>query len=208
MKRLFVLTMLLAMVMCCGCGSDATQEEISAAVGTMQEATAVERCEITESEQRNIYTGQGRYSIALCDGVIEVTLRLNLVGEFVTDDLKERYKAGIEEVWNTDRFEVPIRIVIVWTDEDPHWTIKVHRCSVGWDTSNWCTGGWVERSASHEVGHYLGLFDEYGGGDAQGWDGGSAPGPRAPHERGLMNISTRPTLDYYYDAILYWYGVD
>jgi hypothetical protein len=161
-----------------------------------------EGCEVEEERwQRNPYTGQGSYGIGLCGGVKEVTLRLQLIGEY-TDEYKEKCKEIIEEVWSTDRFEVPIEIVVIWTDDDPDKRINVNRYGNRWNTSEWYQVNL--RAAAHEAGHYVGLFDEYGGGDAQGFDGGAAPGPREHHGVGLMQNSNYPTNDYYYDHFFLW----
>lgn len=155
--------------------------------------------------QSNPFTGQGSYSIALHEGTLYVVLRLKLTGEPVSDELRERYEEGIERIWSTTRFEVPIVIDVVWTDKDPDKIIKVVSGVGRWHISQWRTKGQIEEIAAHEAGHYFGLFDEYGGGDAQGFDGGAAPGPRPWHQRGLMSNHNSPVLDYYYDGFLAWY---
>jgi hypothetical protein len=179
-------------------------EDPDTVIQIVNELNEIQRCEIPEqTHQKNPYTHQGCYSIALCEGIIEVTLRLELIGEAATDEYKEKCKGIIEEVWSTDRFEVPIQIVVIWTDKDPDKRINVNKYGNRWNTSEWYQINL--RAAAHEAGHYLGLFDEYGGGDAQGFDGGAAPGPREPHESGLMCNSKMKTLDYYYDHFLLWY---
>lgn len=206
MKYLLVFLLLL-----CGCGSDSTPEEIQAAVDQIAPDSAqTERCEIpVERDWANPYTGQGSYSIGLCGGVIEVTLTLCLVEEekgTITDGLLMRYEDGIEAAWDTDRFDVPIRVNVVWSCEEPDKEITVRKGLGRFNTSQWYTTGWIEHGAAHECGHYLGLYDEYGGGgDAQGFDGGAAPGPRGAHGPGLMANSNYPTLDYYYDHFRLWY---
>ena len=154
--------------------------------------------------QSNPYTSQGSYSIAFSEDVLMVRLKLKLVGYPVTDELRSMYEKGIEDAWSTDRFDLPIVVDVVWTDEDPDKVITVVFGIGRWNTSQWYTAGWVEEIAAHEAGHYFGLFDEYGGGDAQGFDGGAAPGPRAWHPPGLMANHNRPTLDFYYDGFLAW----
>jgi hypothetical protein len=141
------------------CGPNASQNEITAAVQMMTAPAAVQiaLCEVPETPQHNPYTGQGRYSLALCASVIEVTLRLHLTGDCVTDYLHDRYKSGIEQAWNTDRFEVPIQFIVIWTDEDADWTIKVNPGVGRFWTCTWYTAGWIEDAAAHKVGHFIGL---------------------------------------------------
>lgn len=154
--------------------------------------------------QSNPFTGQGSYSIAFSEGILWVRLKLKLIGEPVSEELLLRYEKGIEDTWSTDRFEIPIRIDVVWTDNEPDKVIKVVSGVGRWHTSQWHTKGQIEEIAAHEAGHYFGLFDEYRGGDAQGFDGGAAPGPRPWHQRGLMSNHNSPVLDYYYDGFLTW----
>lgn len=182
---------ILGMLLLVGCSEDAdyviVEEE--------------DRCEVEEERwQSNPYTGQGSYGIGLCGGVIEVSLRLKLVGE-VDDEIRETYREEIEGRWSTDRFEVPVVFRVIWVEEGEDKTINVINGWGRWNTSQWYTRG---DAVAHEVGHYVGLFDEYGGGDAQGFDGGAAPGPRAHHGVGLMQNSNYPTNDYYYDHFFLW----
>jgi hypothetical protein len=153
--------------------------------------------------QTNPYTGQGSYWIAYDGDAIYVIVHIKLVGD-VSDELRGRYEEGIERIWSTDRFDIPIIIDVVWDDEYPDKVVKVAQGVGRWNTSQWRTAGRVDKAAAHECGHYFGLYDEYGGGDAQGFDGGAAPGPRPPHPRGLMSNHNMPTLDYYYDGFLLW----
>lgn len=161
---------------------------------------------ITWEQTHNPLTGQGSYSIAYSGEEIMVRLKLQLVGTAVSDEIRERYAAGIEDVWSTSRFDIPITFYVAWDEDEPDKVIRIvdghgHR----WTTSTWYTDGWIEQEVAHEAGHYFGLYDEYGGGDAQGYDGGAAPPKRPAHPPGLMRSLHAPTLDYYYDGFILWY---
>ncbi len=207
MKSIIPKLILLCFMVACR-GENSSTETVSVEMQTVSHATSIEEpeCEIPmEHHQKNPYTGQGSYSIGFCDEQIVVQLTLNLVGDPVSDETRAIYKEEIESRWSTDRFEVPIVFKVVWSDIDPDKTITVIN---GWG-NNWHTSRWYSRgrmdAVAHEAGHYIGLFDEYGGGDAQGFDGGSSNGDRPWHPPGMMHTSWREPLDYYYDHFLLWF---
>jgi hypothetical protein len=164
-------------------------------------------------------TGQNRsgsvawtysYDIGLVDDVLVIDVDVAFMGINPRRSLRDRWESGIEGLWSTDRFAVPIVFNVDWVKVDwvtPNYDqlVTVRRGRGDWNMQTWYTGnpsGWGssyhEEIAAHEYGHMIALFDEYEG---------SALDPRTGRVNtdGLMDTLDGPTLDHYYDEFLAWY---
>ena len=98
-----------------------------------------------------------------------VTVDLQLIGVDPTPAVKQRWESDTERIWSTaDRFTKPIVLDLRFVEQDPHHVVTVKEGIGRGDTSTWFTG-WPQGTGSpapwaHEVGHYLGNYDEYPGG--------------------------------------------
>ena len=145
------------------------------------------------------------YDIAFDEGKIKVYVgyELNWDADLIPSvALVKGWETGIESVWSTTRFEVPIEFDINFYDDTPHATIRVRQGParsnrVTWDTED------QPYVAIHEFGHQIGLYDEYAGGT-------QIPDPTLRAERvgtgGVMHYPPGGTKDYYYDDIMNWYN--
>jgi hypothetical protein len=122
--------------------------------------------------------------------------------------LRNRWESGIEDIWSTDQYSVPIQFNVDWVkvgrvNQDQ--VVTVTRGPGPWNLRNWYMGnpsGWGNRYheeiAAHEFGHMIGLFDEYEGAPLD-------PRTGRVNTGGLMETLDGPTLDHYYKAFLGWY---
>lgn len=98
-----------------------------------------------------------------------VTVDLQLIGVTPAPAVTQRWESDTERIWSTaDRFAKPIVLDVRFVEQDPHHVITVKEGPGRGDTSTWYTG-WPQGQGSpapwaHEVGHYLGNYDEYPGG--------------------------------------------
>jgi len=89
------------------------------------------------------------------EGKMHVTIRVNLSGS--RDKRREAiWEHWSEMMWTNDEMVVDV----IWTDENPHKTVKVYRGSGRANSGTYYTASskWV---VAHEIGHLLGLHDEY-----------------------------------------------
>jgi hypothetical protein len=150
------------------------------------------------------------YDIGVVDDVLMIDVDIAFIGVRPRASLRNRWESGIEDIWSTDRFSIPIRIDVDWVKLDgitgnQDQIVTVRRGRGAWNMLTWYTGnpsGWGnsyhEEVAAHEFGHMLALFDEYKGSAIDPVTGRVNTG-------GLMETLDGPTLDYYYDAFLTWY---
>lgn len=152
------------------------------------------------------------YDIGLIDNIltIDVDVRLMIDAMFPPDPvsfptLASRWQNGIESIWSTDRFSIPIEFNVDWVTENYDYAVTVTNAAPRWSLLHWYTigaGGWgdayQEEVATHEYGHMIGLYDEYAGGILD-------PNTHFINTGGLMHTLNGPTLDYYYAPFLGWY---
>jgi hypothetical protein len=164
-------------------------------------------------------TGQNRsgsvawthsYDIGLVDDVLMIDVDIALTGIKQRRSLRDRWESGIEDLWSTDRFSVPILFNVDWVKLNwvkPNYDhlVTVRRGPGNWNLRTWYTGnpsGWGssyhEEIAAHEFGHMIGLFDEYEGSPLD-------PSTARVNTGGLMDTLDGSTLDHYYEAFLEWY---
>jgi hypothetical protein len=145
------------------------------------------------------------YSIAFIDDAIRVDVDVRLWGATVVDTLLDRWESGIESIWSTDRFAVPILFNVDWVSDAWDHSVRVVAGEGRWNTGTFYTvgaGSWgdsyQEEVAAHEYGHFLGLFDEY-------LNGALNPDTLLRNTGGLMHTLAGGTLDAYYQPFLSWY---
>jgi hypothetical protein len=155
---------------------------------------------ITGNRYSSPYSWNYSYDIGLFDDVLMVDLDIKMVGD-VDSSVLNKWESGIEDVWSTNRFDVPITFNVDWVDTDYDQYVYTVEGS-GRSTMH----KWYEdddgRLAAHEAGHMFGLYDEY-------WGGATDPETGLAGTGGLMHTLSGLTLDHYYKDFLGWYdGID
>ena len=144
-----------------------------------------------------------RYDIGYFDDAINVRLNMRNSGDY-DGDMLDRFEYGVEDMWTTDRFDTPIEVDFNWVETDYNYSINVDDQYGRSSWSHWYTSGpwgdsYQEEVAAHEVGHFLGNYDEY----ESAWYIDPATG--LVNTGGLMHTLRGDPLDYYYDDILEWF---
>jgi len=159
----------------------------------------------TGSKSSPPYGWNYSYDIGFYNDTLMIDVDIRLVGYDPGITLKNRWEQGIESIWSTNRFSIPISFNVDWVDNNYDYRVTVAQGGSRWDMLNWYTvgaGGWgdsyQEEVAAHEYGHMISLWDEYSGGAIN-------PITRLINTGGLMNTLGGATLDYYYDPFLTWY---
>jgi hypothetical protein len=121
------------------------------------------------------------YGLSFTDSTLDVLVNIDLIGADPGAALRAQWETGVESAWSS-RYDIvdgsyvyPILLNLAWVgtaDILTTETVTVHQttpCFV--DMLNWCTdqpSGYANSFqgvlAAHEVGHMLGLYDEYYGG--------------------------------------------
>lgn len=145
------------------------------------------------------------YDIGFIDDALRVDIDIALHGAAVADALLSRWESGIESIWSTNRFSVPILFNVDWVTLGYDYLVRVVDDGGRWNMRTWYTVGaanwgdsYQEEVAAHEYGHMLSLWDEYTGGAVNPATGLVGTG-------GLMHTLSGGTLDSYYDPFLDWY---
>ena len=138
------------------------------------------------------------YDIGFYNGTLMIDVDIDLVGYDPGITLTNRWERGIESIWSTNRFNIPISFNVDWVSTNFDYRVKVVEGQGRWNMLTWYTvgvGGWgdsyQEEVAAHEYGHMLSVWDEYAGGAVNPITGLINTG-------GLMHTLNGPTLDYYY----------
>jgi len=157
--------------------------------------------------QSGIYGWQYSYDIGFFDETLLVDVDIELAGEDPGPVLLNRWESGIESIWSTERFDIPIEFNVDWVAGDFDQYVTVTSGTGNWSMVDWYTvgaGGWgddyQEAIVAHEFGHMISEWDEYAGGAVNPQTGLVDTG-------GLMATLSGPTLDYYYDPFLNWYAL-
>ncbi len=161
---------------------------------------------ISGSRTSNHFSWNYSYDIGFFNETLMIDLDIRLVGDAVDQSLLNRWEYGIENIWSTDRFAIPILFNVDWVSENFDTTVHVHDRSTGtFNMTNWNTrnaNGWgdayQEEIVAHEARHMFGLWDEYTGGAVD-------PDTGLINTGGLMHTLNGPTLDPYYAVMLGWY---
>ena len=100
-----------------------------------------------------------------------------MIGDDPGTALRNQWESGVESTWSNHydivdgTYLYPILLDLAWVGSSPDETVTVHTGTGDMDMLNWYTdhpSGWPNAYqgvlASHEVGHMIGLYDEYYGG--------------------------------------------
>ena len=160
---------------------------------------------ITGYMSSGLYGWTYSYDIGFYNDKLMVDVDINLVGYSPDLNLRTRWETGIETLWSTNRFSVPILFNVDWVTTNYDYSVNVVQGTGRWDMLNWYTvgaGGWgdsyQEKVAAHEYGHMISMWDEYSGGAIN-------PDTQRTNTGGLMDTLNGGALDYYYDPFLNWY---
>lgn len=156
--------------------------------GTVKAFTSVSVCGVdpipveTVSEDyecNNDMVGHKAFDIEFTGTTLKVTLRILLLGEDPGEELRENWRTWIRECWggwrrlkpddcvcpgSQDCCKFPIEFDVQWVECEQHHTVTVHPGTPGGDEAMSETQWWTglgARFVQHEVGHMLGLYDEY-----------------------------------------------
>jgi len=153
-----------------------------------------------------VYGWVSSYDIGFYNDTLMVDVDIYLAGYTPADTLKSRWESGIESIWSTNRFSVPISFNVDWVTTGYDYVVNVTNSTGRWNMLNWYTigaGGWgdayQEEVAAHEYGHMIGEWDEYSGGAVN-------PTTQLINTGGIMCTLNGITLDYYYTPFLSWYN--
>ena len=97
--------------------------------------------------------------------IIEHSVRIYLIDATPQDmiDFKQKLKVA-EEQWNQDRiemdFDYAFSFAITTNQDDAHYSVKILDSTRGPYDRNWGRN-WTAVTIAHELGHMLGLGDEY-----------------------------------------------
>lgn len=145
------------------------------------------------------------YDIGFYDNTLKIDVDIKLTGFDPGLPLTNRWASGIESIWSTTRFSIPISFNVDWVTSGYDHLVNVVNGTGRWNILNWYTVGaygwgeeYQEEIAAHEFGHMVSMWDEYEGG---------AVNPNSPSNNtgGLMETLNGPTLNYYYAPFLDWY---
>jgi hypothetical protein len=98
-----------------------------------------------------------------------VGVDIHLTGVDPGPAVKQLWESDTERIWSTaNRFDKPVLLDVRFVEQNPHQVVQVRAGPGRGDVQNWYVG-WPTGTGSpapwaHEVGHYLGNYDEYVGG--------------------------------------------
>ncbi len=161
---------------------------------------------ISGSRSSDSFAWDYSYDIGYFNNTLMIDLDIKLEGAVVNALLLDKWENGIEEIWSTNRFEVPISFNIDWVSSNYDQIVTIHGGDAAvFNMSNWNevgANGWgeafQEEIAAHEAGHMFGLWDEYS-------EGAVDPVTGLINTGGLMDTLNGSTLNPYYNEMLNWY---
>lgn len=73
------------------------------------------------------------YSIGFYSGILMIDVDIDLTGDAAGNILKGRWETGIETIWSTSRFAVPIQFNVDWVNVGADHTVTVTNSAGGWN---------------------------------------------------------------------------
>jgi hypothetical protein len=123
------------------------------------------------------YSWNYSYDLLFQNQTLLAEVAIELVGDDPGTALRNQWEYGVESAWSNHfdildgAYRYPILLDLAWVFFSPDETVTVHAGTGYMDMANWYTdhpSGWPDSYqgvlAAHEVGHMLGLYDEYYGG--------------------------------------------
>ena len=123
------------------------------------------------------YAWNYSYNLLFQSDTLLARVNIELVGDDPGTALRNQWESGVESTWSNHydivdgTYLYPILLDLAWVGSSPDETVTVHTGTGDMDMLNWYTdhpSGWPNAYqgvlASHEVGHMIGLYDEYFGG--------------------------------------------
>lgn len=153
------------------------------------------------------YIWNSGYDISFVNQVLRIEVNIQLVGDDPGDALRQQWHDGIEGIWS-NKYDIVdglytyrIELEVNWVNVNPHHVVTVHRGRGRSNMLNWYTETdwgpqYQDEIAAHEVGHMLGLYDEYPGGALD-------PNTLFTTTNSLM-ADLGPTRSWHYEQILEW----
>ena len=144
------------------------------------------------------------YDIGYSNEAIQIDIDVRLTGLSTTLDQRNIWENGFQNIWSVDaeRFGVAMNFNLDWVSSNADLVVDVVQSGNGnlleWPIERQPAGAF----AAHELGHQMGLFDEYSGGAVD------PDHPERLNTGGLMHTLSGGTLDYYYDDFLDWYDLN
>jgi PEP-CTERM putative exosortase interaction domain len=131
----------------------------------------------TSSVYGPTYSWNYSYHLSFQNDTLLAQVGVELVGADPGTALRNQWESGVESTWS-NHYDVvdgtylyPILLDLVWVGSSPDETVTVHAGTGGVDMLNWYTtnpsgypNSYQGVLAAHEVGHMIGLYDEYYGG--------------------------------------------
>ena len=119
------------------------------------------------------YGWKAGYDVKFGKSDCQVTIKAKInaqTGVTIEDvtNVKKQTRSAFSSMWNnkfkiTDKGEkktYPLKFAVVFTSSNPHLTIKLHKGAGRDNLSNWYVNS-DDQTRAHELGHQLGLRDEY-----------------------------------------------
>ena len=118
------------------------------------------------------YRWPAKFNLRLSHDGLVIGLDVKLTGAN-PGDMRAEWEKGINGIWNDKVFFsdgsklIPVELDFDFVSSGQNQTVKVHSGSGRADMLNWYVNagnvGLSDRTASHEVGHMMGAYDEYPG---------------------------------------------
>jgi hypothetical protein len=155
------------------------------------------------------YSWDYSYNLLFQNETLLARVDIELIGVDPGMALRNQWEFGVESAWSNhfevvdDTYRYPILLDLVWVSASPDETVTVHAGTGYMDTLNWYTtdpSGWPNSYqgvlAAHEIGHMIGLYDEYYGGAVD-------PVTQFRATNALM-ADLGPVQERYYSGMLGW----
>jgi len=151
--------------------------------------------EVSKARADGPYQWTSKYQIDIREKEAVLTIRIDVVPDpgVLADDIslvKAQTRTAFQRYWDrrfnlrgADGTELPLRTQLDYTATNPHATVSVHAGTGHDDLSNWYVDS-PSLTRAHELGHQLGMLDEYV--DANAPNRATAASPGVSNDNSLM----------------------